>query len=603
MLVDTPAPASASVERDERIQEGKGGLASPVWQELLKPYRGAYSKYLAGVILRQAILVLGGYSMVWAIRLCTGRRNFPEWPVVAALLLFDAVYLSLDTGLNTLFTTQLSFPLFGRMRIAALEKIFQMPMEWHQEQSSGTLLGQVNNGVGRVMGMGEAVSRELLPAAIRTFLSLVPLLLLSLYTAPLLLLALGLFSWLTLRENNRRAALRRKRHACYVRDSGKFGEYVQAAQPVVQFGQTQRLLADYGRLQERIVRLGRAEMRVANAYSWRRSLVLSLAKRVSQGIWIWQLRRGALDVAMVMYLNMLTEELLASFWGYAGLLERIFEGLEPARILVKLLNEQPAVRDQPGPAPASDEERGIDMIDVQFSYSRGKQIIRNLNLSIKRGEVLGIVGRSGSGKTTIQNLLSRIFEVQRGAITVYGADIRQWPLSRLRGLFACVSQNGGVFFSGMTLFDTIRFARPEATFREVVEAAKCACIHEDIIRLPAKYRTKMKAGGVNLSKGQQQRIALAQALLALKDDRKILVLDEFTSQLDSETESKILANLLPHLAGRTVILIAHRLSTLRQIADRIAVLEDGRIIEQGAHEELVRSNGWYAEMARAQAVT
>jgi ABC-type multidrug transport system fused ATPase/permease subunit len=170
-------------------------------------------------------------------------------------------------------------------------------------------------------------------------------------------------------------------------------------------------------------------------------------------------------------------------------------------------------------------------------------------------------------------------------------------------MFASVSQNGGVFFSGLSMLDLIRFTRPEASFREVVEVAKAACIHTDICRMPEKYRTRIGQSGAMLSKGQQQRIALAQALLAMSQDRKILVLDEFTSALDSETEERILRNIEPWLENRTVIIVAHRLSTVRKLADKIIVLDRKGIAEQGSHEELLQADGWYARMARLQAVS
>jgi ABC-type multidrug transport system fused ATPase/permease subunit len=272
-------------------------------------------------------------------------------------------------------------------------------------------------------------------------------------------------------------------------------------------------------------------------------------------------------------------------------------------MLLQLLQEAPGIADAADAVPVQvPEQIGVKLVNVRFAYARGKQVIHDFNLAIEEGKVLGVVGRSGSGKTTIQSLLSRLFDAQHGQILVSGIDIRKWPLEQLRSVFAYVSQAGGVFLSGNSIADTIRFARPESSFREVVQAAKCACIHEDIVRMRAKYQTRLRQGGSNLSKGQQQRLALAQALLALKDNRKVVVLDEFTSQLDSDTESRILRNLAPWLAGRTVIIVAHRLSTVRHIADQIVVLEGGAIVEQGSHEELVRQNGWYAEMARLQAV-
>jgi ABC-type multidrug transport system fused ATPase/permease subunit len=195
-----------------------------------------------------------------------------------------------------------------------------------------------------------------------------------------------------------------------------------------------------------------------------------------------------------------------------------------------------------------------------------------------------------------------MFDVEQGSIEICGRDVRRWPLDDLRGLFAHVSQSGGVFFSGMRLWDVIRSTRPEATRREVVEAAKAACMHEEICRMPQKYNTRIGQGGVSLSKGQQQRIALAQALIAMREERRIVVLDEFTSALDSETEERILRNLEPWLIGRTVIIIAHRLSTVRKLADEIVVMDRSGIVEQGTHEELMARGGWYAEMARLQAV-
>jgi ABC-type multidrug transport system fused ATPase/permease subunit len=321
-------------------------------------------------------------------------------------------------------------------------------------------------------------------------------------------------------------------------------------------------------------------------------------------VWIWQYRHNALDAAMIMYLNMLTEQLLGSFGGYASLLERIYDGIEPTRVLVKLMHEKPAIADDPGTEPVAVPQRvGVRMKDVRFRYPRRNgAVLRGFQLTIDPGTVLGVVGRSGAGKTTLQNLMTRLFDVQHGSVEICGRDVRRWPLEQLRGLFSHVSQNGGVFFSGMRMWDVIRFTRPEATLREVVAVAKAACIHEDICRMPDKYRTRIGQGGVSVSKGQQQRIALAQALLAMTEERKILVLDEFTSALDSETEERILRNIAPWLEGRTVIIIAHRLSTVRKLADEIVVLDQTGIAEQGTHAELIGRDGWYAEMARLQAV-
>src|SRR5581483_4976655 len=213
------------------------------------------------------------------------------------------------------------------------------------------------------------------------------------------------------------------------------------------------------------------EIHLGNRFAWKRNMLLSLTKRACQGLWIWQYRNGALDMALVMYLNMLTEELLNSFWGYAALMERVYEGMEPARVLLDMLDETPEIRDNAdaieAPVPAA---VGIQFEQLSFAYARGERVLNDLSIAIEPGTVVGIAGRSGVGKTTMQHLLSRLLEAQQGRILIGGRDVRRWPLEQLRGLFSTVSQNGGVFFSNNSISNTIRFSRPDASQGDV-EAA------------------------------------------------------------------------------------------------------------------------------------
>jgi ABC-type multidrug transport system fused ATPase/permease subunit len=270
--------------------------------------------------------------------------------------------------------------------------------------------------------------------------------------------------------------------------------------------------------------------------------------------------------------------------------------------VASLLNEES--QDRPSlNGELADVPHGValELSNVNFSYRNGAQVLRDVNLRIEPGMILGIVGGTGIGKTTLQHLLSRVIDATGGEIVVAGKDVRNWPVRQLRSLFVSVSQNGGVLFSHNTVLETLRFGRRDATLAEVIEAAKCACIHSEIERMPRGYETLLGPGGVHLSKGQQQRIGLAQAVLALRD-RKILILDEFTSALDSRTEQQIIDNLKPLLGGKTVIIIAHRLATLRKLADRIIVLEKGSIVEDGSHKELVSQGARYAELVRLQSI-
>lgn len=242
----------------------------------------------------------------------------------------------------------------------------------------------------------------------------------------------------------------------------------------------------------------------------------------------------------------------------------------------------------------------IEFRDVRFSYHNGTMVLDGLSFGVGPGEVVAIVGPSGSGKTTLRRLLPRLYEVRSGQVLVGGIDVRQWPLHLLRGLFAYVPQGDDVHIYNDTIANNIRFPRIEATAEEIERAARLANIHVDVTdasKFPDGYATCVGERGVKLSGGQKQRVALARAILA---DRPIVILDEATNALDAITEREIQDQLRSVFVGRTVIIIAHRLATVWNIADRIIVLSGGKKVEEGTHEELLRGQGLYAAMVSLQ---
>jgi len=283
---------------------------------------------------------------------------------------------------------------------------------------------------------------------------------------------------------------------------------------------------------------------------------------------------------------------LAEVWGEllraAGATERLMELLDARSPIA-----EPA---QPQPLPPAAHGVGVQFDAVRFAYPArpAQQVLRELSFTIERGQTVALVGASGAGKTTVFHLLQRFYDVDGGAIRIDGVDLRAARLAELRARIAVVPQEPAIF-SG-TLIDNIRYGRTEASEAQALAAARAAFVDEFAQRLPQGYATEVGSRGLRLSGGQRQRVAIARAILK---DAPLLLLDEATSALDAESERIVQAALERAMSGRTTIAIAHRLATVQR-ADRILVLAQGRLTEDGSHERLVAQGGLYARLAALQ---
>jgi len=272
------------------------------------------------------------------------------------------------------------------------------------------------------------------------------------------------------------------------------------------------------------------------------------------------------------------------------------EGLAAAERIYEVLDEKPRITDRPGALPLTIGSGGIVFDDVSFAYAGAadKPAVRNFSLTVPGGATVALVGRSGAGKSTVINLVARLFDVEAGRILIDGQDVRDVTLASLRDQIAMVSQE-------ITLFDdsiraNIALGRLGARDEEIVAAARAAAAHEFIVAQPDGYATMIGEGGLKLSGGQRQRLALARAILK---DAPILLLDEATSALDTESERLVQEALARFTRNRTTLVIAHRLSTVQR-ADLIGLMEDGRLAECGTHAHLLARNGGYARLCRSQ---
>lgn len=296
-------------------------------------------------------------------------------------------------------------------------------------------------------------------------------------------------------------------------------------------------------------------------------------------------------VAFFLYLEMFYQPIRALGMSW----EHVQESMAGFDRVAELLSEEPEVKSPPNPAPLAEGLQGyIQFHQVSFKYEDGEQVLADINLDIPASHVVALVGPTGVGKSTLVSLIPRFYDVNEGAITLDGIDIRELDVEQLRKHISIVLQD--IFLFHGSVQDNLLFGKPEASDEEIIEATKVANAHDFIQSLPDGYNTIIGERGVKLSGGQRQRISIARAILK---NTRILILDEATSSVDTETELLIQQALERLMAGRTTIIIAHRLSTIRK-ADKIVVLEGKRIVEQGSHEELLDNNGLYKRLYTVQ---
>lgn len=295
-------------------------------------------------------------------------------------------------------------------------------------------------------------------------------------------------------------------------------------------------------------------------------------------------------VGFLLYLNMFYQPIN----GLSQILENLQQTLAGAERVFEVLETESEIKEKENAIKLKEVKGKITFENVCFSYNSENPVLKNISFEIKPGEMVAFVGPTGVGKTTIMYLINRFFDPQWGSIKIDEMDIRDVTLKSLHENISMVMQD--VFLFNGTIFENIAYGKEDATLEEVIEAAKIACIHDFIKDLPNGYYTQIGERGVKLSGGQKQRLAIARAVLK---NAPILILDEATSSVDTETEEEI-QRAINNLAGtRTILIIAHRLSTVKK-ADKIIVLKDGEIIEMGSHEELMRRKGLYYKLCSVQ---
>jgi ATP-binding cassette, subfamily B, bacterial len=375
---------------------------------------------------------------------------------------------------------------------------------------------------------------------------------------------------------------------------GRVGETFSGIRVVRAFRRETAELLEYMRGRHTVLRkeLFAQRREMALWTSW--GLLLSIVNVVIVWYGGWLSLAGRASIGDIMAFQWYTFLLLNPVWNIVNSFSELQRSLAATERVFDVLQMEEDKPDRPDARDAPAIVRELRFEDVEFEYRPGTPVVRDFNVIVPGGSVVALVGRSGAGKTTVTDLVARFHDPTRGRIVVNGTDIRDFKLRTYRDLLAIVQQD--VFLFDGSVRDNIAYGRHSATDAEIEDAARRANAHEFIDRLPDRYETFIGERGVKLSGGQCQRLAIARAILA---SPQILILDEATSNLDTESEQLIQASMGSLLAGRTTFVIAHRLSTVRR-AHLILLMDDGRVIERGTHNELMDARGDYYQMVRRQ---
>ncbi|MBU4375199.1 ABC transporter ATP-binding protein/permease, partial [Patescibacteria group bacterium] len=480
--------------------------------------------------------------------------------------------------------------------VAAQKKLVYLSLSYHEKENTGSKIVKIERGTQKIIELFSNMSWEVAPTVIQLFVTLIALFIVDFRFGLSFMLFSPLFIYVTFKINKDLYPIRKKRHRDYEASFGKMGQSIININTVKSFVQEKKEVKDYKTIRDKIKKNFFTEFSKLLNYSLIRNFIISLGRIVILLLGVYLVWRGNASIGTLVFVITLSEKSYFSLYRLSRFYDKMEEGKEAVNRFTKLLNqEQDIVNPKNGIKPKDIAGR-IDFKNVNFSYeSDSGKALGNVNLKINSGCVTALVGPSGGGKTTVARMIYRHYDPQKGEVLLDGQNLKDYDLYAFRKFIAIVPQEVEIFNTSVR--DNIAYASPDASFREIKAAAKVANAEEFIDKLTKGYGTEVGERGIKLSGGQRQRIGIARAILA---NPRILIFDEATSSLDSYSEKLIQDAMEKVGKGRTMIIIAHRLSTIRK-ADKIIVLEEGNVVEQGSHYELAKaSGGLYAKLLKLQ---
>jgi ATP-binding cassette, subfamily B, bacterial len=574
------------------------------------PYLRPYRKLAIGSVVMTILLAVVALAQPWPLAFVVdsiiGDEPAPGWVTgifgssiggLIALAVGATLLLTLLSGVMTVWNEYLTTSLDQRMVLDFRSDMFQhaqkLSLAFHDNESLGILMYRLNN---QASAMGSIVVS--LPAVAQSVLTLVGMAYISVHINPLLaLLALGTTPFIVYSTTYYTDRIEPRLYR--VRGLGAMNlsivyESMAMMRVVLAFG-TQRREFTRFRKQGEHFRDETVGLTVRQtAFKFAVQFITSAGTAAVIGVGAYQAVHGQISAGELLVVLSYIAQVYLPLEELTNTITNFQQWFINLLMSFDLMDREPDVKEKPDALPLKTARPEIEFDGVGFGYESRPGVLEDITMRIPPGRAVAIAGPTGAGKSTLVSLLPRFYDTTEGSVRIDGQDVRDVKLADLRNQFSIVLQEP-LLFSG-TIANNIRYAKPDASDEEVIEAAKAANAHEFISALPKGYETPLGERGAKISGGERQRIAVARAFLR---DAPVLILDEPTSSIDSRTESVILDALDRLMQGRTTILIAHRLSTLRDV-HKIVVLDEGRLVEEGSHEELIANGGLYRQLWEAQ---
>jgi len=576
----------------ERAKDSRGALRRLLGY--MRPYRLTIALVLVLATFGTAMALAGPYLMGLAIDGIVAREGLAAVVRVVALMLGTYLITWIaNTGQGLLIAT-VAQRAMRTLRADLFHQLQRLSLKFHDSRRSGETMSRLTNDI-------DAISRVLSQNVTQLFsglLTMIGILVVMFVLNPWLALAsmivLPMMFGLVVVIGKKTRSAFRAYQANLGTLNGTLEETYSGQRVVMAFGQEERTLARFDEHNATVRRLGTHAMIYALFIMPMMGILSNMNVAVVAGVGGWLTIRGVVTIGLIATFITYSRRFAEPLRQLGGLYNQVQQSLAGAERIFEVLDEVPDLVDH-SDAIDLDEIRGDVTFDrVDFAYVPDVPVLKNVSLHAEPGETLALVGPTGAGKTTIVALLSRFYEIDSGEVRIDGIDIQDVAKASLRRQLGVVLQQ--TFLFAESVMQNIRYGRLDASDEEVIEAATLANADAFIRHLPQGYDTELSERGANLSEGQRQLIAIARAILA---DPRILILDEATSSVDTRTEVQIQQALHELMKGRTSFVIAHRLSTIRN-ADRVIVIEDGKIVEQGAHDELIAQRGAYERLYMSQ---